>query len=97
MIKDSNKKIIDEIKSIYIPSLEKYLNTKFGSDKITYTCDVCNLFVANSKKSLSSHKRSKECKSKIIIENITPFIPLTNIEIIQTPNLLQPKKPNTKL
>ena len=97
MIKDSNKKIIDEIKSIYIPSLEKYLNTKFGSDKITYTCDVCNLFVANSKKSLSSHKRSKECKSKIIIENITPFIPLTNIEIIQTPNLLQPKKPKTKL
>jgi hypothetical protein len=101
MIKDSNKKIIDEIKSIYIPSLEKYLNTKFGSDKITYTCDVCNLFVANNKRALSSHKRSKECKSKIIIEN---NIPLTNIEIIiptseiiQSINLLQPKKQKNKL
>ena len=33
--------------------------------KVIYTCDVCNVFVANSKKALSSHKRSKECKSKM--------------------------------
>ena len=65
MVKDSQKNIIDEIKKLYIPSLEKYLSSKFEAGKITYTCDVCNVFVANSKKALSSHKRSKECKSKM--------------------------------
>lgn len=65
VVKDCQKKIIDEIKNISIPALDKYLACKFGStDKITYTCDACNAFVASSKKALSSHKRSKECKNK---------------------------------
>ena len=72
MVRDSQKKIIDEIKNLYIPSLEKYLASKFETDKITYTCDICNVFVANSKKALSSHKRSKDCKSKIHIETNIP-------------------------
>jgi hypothetical protein len=70
VVKDCQKKIIDEIKNISIPSLDRYLSTKFDSDKITYTCDVCNLFVAPSKKALASHKRSKECKNKINVSNI---------------------------
>lgn len=65
LVKDCQKKIIDEIKNISIPSLDRYLACKFGSsDKITFTCDVCNAFVASSKKALSSHKRTKECKNK---------------------------------
>jgi hypothetical protein len=69
LIKDCQKKIIDEIRGFSLPSLEKYL-ASIHADKITYTCDVCTSFVASSKKALASHKRSKECKqntSQILI------------------------------
>lgn len=62
LVKDCQKKIIDEIRGFAIPSLDKYLASN-NADKITYTCDVCNSFVATSKKALASHKRSKECKN----------------------------------
>ena len=75
IVKDCQKKIIDEIKNISFPSLERYLSTKFDSDKITYTCDTCNLFVASSKKALASHKRSKECKNKISVSSIDFAVP----------------------
>ena len=60
VVKDCQKKIIDEIKNISFPSLERYLSS---SDQITYTCDVCNRFTTQSKKALASHKRTKECKA----------------------------------
>lgn len=60
VVKDCQKKIIDEIKTISFPSLERFLSS---SDQITYTCDVCNRFTTQSKKALASHKRTKECKS----------------------------------
>jgi hypothetical protein len=60
VVKDCQKKIIDEIKNISFPSLEKYLSS---SDQITYTCDVCNRFTTQSKKALASHKRTKDCKA----------------------------------
>jgi hypothetical protein len=63
VVKDCQKKIIDEIKTISFPSLERFLSTKFGADQITYTCDVCNRFTTSSKKLLGSHKRTKECKA----------------------------------
>jgi hypothetical protein len=75
IVKDCQKKIIDEIKNISFPSLERYLSSKFDSDKITYTCDTCNLFVASSKKALASHKRSKECKNKISVSSIDFAVP----------------------
>ena len=62
LVKDCQKKIIDEIRGFAIPSLDKYLAAN-NADKITYTCDVCSSFVATSKKALASHKRSKECKN----------------------------------
>ena len=65
MIKESHKRIIDEVKIISIPSLDKYLFSKFGSSKITYPCKICNLFVGNCERSLRSHQKGKECKSKI--------------------------------
>jgi hypothetical protein len=63
VVKDCQKKIIDEIKNISFPALERFLSTKFGADQITYTCDVCNRFTTQSKKLLGSHKRTKECKA----------------------------------
>ena len=68
MFKDFEKKIIDEIKLLHIPSLDKYISSKFEKDKITFTCEICNVFVANSKKALSIHKRNKECKKKTIVK-----------------------------
>ena len=65
MIKDSQKRIIDEVKIMAIPSLDKYLLSKFGSSKTTYPCKICNLFVGNCERSLRSHQKGKECKSKI--------------------------------
>ena len=62
LVKDYQKKLIDEIRGFALPSLDKYLNS---GDKITFTCDVCNSFVATSKKGLASHKRSKECKNAV--------------------------------
>jgi hypothetical protein len=67
MIKESHKRIIDEVKIISIPSLDKYLFSKFGSSKTTYPCKICNLFVGNCERSLRSHQKGKECKSKIQI------------------------------
>jgi hypothetical protein len=64
VVKDCQKKIIDEIKNISFPSLERYLSS---SDQITYTCDVCNRFTTQSKKALASHKRTKECKAHSVI------------------------------
>lgn len=63
VVKDCQKKIIDEIKNISFPSLERYLSS---SDQITYTCDVCNRFTTQSKKVLASHKRTKECKAQSV-------------------------------
>ncbi len=63
VVKDCQKKIIDEIKTLSFPTLERFLSNKFGGDQITYTCDVCNMFSALTKKQLASHKRTKECKS----------------------------------
>ena len=48
-----------------IPSLDKYLFSKFGSSKTTYPCKICNLFIGNCERSLRSHQKGKECKSKI--------------------------------
>jgi len=66
VVKDCQKKIIDEIKTISFPSLERFLSS---SDQITYTCDVCNRFTTQSKKALASHKRTKECKAHSVINN----------------------------
>ena len=66
VVKDCQKKIIDEIKTISFPSLERFLSS---SDQITYTCDVCNRFTTQSKKALASHKRTKECKAHSVSDD----------------------------
>jgi hypothetical protein len=66
VVKDCQKKIIDEIKTISFPSLERFLSSL---DQITYTCDVCNRFTTQSKKALASHKRTKECKSHSVSDD----------------------------
>ena len=57
-----------QIEAIRLPSLDKYLDTKYASTKQNlFVCDICNEFVGSNKQSLSAHKRG--CKRKITIAN----------------------------
>jgi len=56
-IKESNKKIINQITDIELPSLHKLLSTKFASTKtLNLKCDKCNNFTGTNSKSLAAHK-----------------------------------------
>ena len=75
VIKDSNRKMLQQVDEMKFPSIEKYLSTKYASTanitKLTnqYRCEICNVFIANSIKSMSAHKRGCLKKSKVL-ENI---------------------------
>jgi hypothetical protein len=76
VIKDSNKKMLQQVDDMKFPSIEKYLSTKFASTaNITklsnqYRCELCSNFVANSIKSLSAHKRACSKKTKPIENSV---------------------------
>ena len=56
-IKESNKKIINQITDIELPSLHKLLSTKFASTKtLNLKCEICNKFTGSNSKSLAAHK-----------------------------------------
>ena len=68
ILKDFTKKMNVQIEAIRLPSLDKYLDTKYASTKQNlFVCDICNEFVGSNKQSLSAHKRG--CKRKITIAN----------------------------
>jgi len=85
VFKDYQKKIFASIEDLKFPNLDKYLSTKYASvKKQCYVCDICNLFEAPNKKSLSAHQRG--CKKTIHQE---PIIVETVIHLPDT------KKKNT--
>jgi hypothetical protein len=65
LLKEQHKRILSQLDEIKIPSLEKYLSTKFmvTSQKPGLKCDICKLFNANNLKALAAHKRG--CNRKI--------------------------------
>ena len=66
-IKDTNKKIINQITDFELPSLNKLLSTKFASTKtLDLKCYICNKFTGTNSKSLSAHKN--KCKNDKSIE-----------------------------
>jgi hypothetical protein len=71
LLKESQKKIYNQIEEFKFPSLDKYLSTKFSIpiQKQGFKCDLCKLFNANNLKALAAHKRG--CYRKNII--ITPI------------------------
>jgi len=72
--KDYLKKLISNIENLRLSSLNKYLSSKYASNnKVGYTCELCNIFQTNTKKSLSAHVRA--CKNRIC----TDTQELTNI------------------
>lgn len=66
--KDHLKKISNSIQEIQFPNLEKYLGTKFAPvASQNFKCDICNLFIGKSFKSLAKHKQSCIKKKDITI------------------------------
>jgi hypothetical protein len=65
LVKDFQKRMSTQLDDIKMPSLAKYLGTKYASVKgNVLLCDNCNLFEASSKQALSAHKRGC-CKKAI--------------------------------
>ena len=73
IVKEFNKKITLQIEEINLPTLDKFLSSKYAStQKKTYTCELCDIFTTNTVKSLSAHKRACSKKqSNIIISTNT--------------------------
>ena len=65
--KDYNKRLISNVENLRLNTLNKYLSTKYATNnKAGYTCEYCNVFNANNKKSLSAHARAcKKLKGSI--------------------------------
>jgi hypothetical protein len=69
MTKDFSKKALLQLEEMKFPSLEKYLSGYFSSATKTnrlnnqYVCDICNVYISTTKKSLSAHQRG--CKNKV--------------------------------
>jgi hypothetical protein len=64
-MKECHKKMSSQVDEMKMPSLDKYLETKYASvKKHIFSCDICNKFLGTSKQSISAHKRG--CKNKIL-------------------------------
>ena len=62
-LKDFQKKMATQIDALKLPSLDRYLDTKYAYVKErNFECDLCHAFIGSSKQSLSAHKRG--CKKK---------------------------------
>jgi hypothetical protein len=60
-LKDFQKRMTSQIDDLQLPVLDKYLEPKYAYVKARcFTCDICNVYTAPSKQSLSAHKRG--CK-----------------------------------
>jgi len=60
-VKDFTSKMIKQIEETQLPSLERYLSSKYAFSTGKILCDNCGFFAKNSS-SLSAHKRA--CKAK---------------------------------
>tara|TARA_B110000967_G_scaffold184697_1_gene204355 strand:- start:14057 stop:15493 length:1437 start_codon:yes stop_codon:yes gene_type:complete len=67
VLKDFQKKMTTQIESLKLPALDKYLEPKYANVRQKgIMCNICNVFSASSKQSLSAHQRG--CKKKNSIE-----------------------------
>ena len=59
LLKENQKKVINQMDEIKFPCLDKYLSTKFSAPVATcgLKCDVCKNYTANNLKALAAHKR----------------------------------------
>lgn len=63
-LKESHKKILGQLDDLKLPSLDKFLSTKYSSiQKQGFKCNLCNSFTVSTLKGLAAHKRG--CSRKI--------------------------------
>jgi len=69
-IKENHKKTLVQLDELKLPSLEKYLSTKFSSvpHKQGFKCDLCKNFLAHNLKALAAHKRGCNRKHNILVK-----------------------------
>jgi len=69
VLKETQKKVFNQLDEIKFPSLDKYLSTKFGAPvhKQGLKCDLCKNFNANNLKALAAHKRGCNRKNNILL------------------------------
>lgn len=57
-LKESNKKSIELLTELELPTLVNFLSSKFASTKLNnFVCDICNDFIGKNRSSLSAHKK----------------------------------------
>ena len=62
-IRETNKKLVQQILDMELPSLNNFLTTTFVTTKtLDLKCSICNKFTGKNNKSLASHKKS--CSKK---------------------------------
>ena len=69
-LRDFQKKMNTQIDAIKLPSLDKYLVTKYAYvQNRNFGCNICKNFTGSSKQSLSAHQRGCRKKFLPIVEN----------------------------
>ena len=69
-LRDFLKKMNTQIDAIKLPSLDKYLVTKYAYvQNRNFGCDICKNFTGSSKQSLSAHQRGCRKKYQPIVDN----------------------------
>ncbi len=74
--KDFQRKLINELDAIQLPSLLSFLKTKFPDqyvDSNQLICDICNSYTSSTNKGLAAHKRA--CKKKSAADSNDIVIP----------------------
>ena len=84
-LKDFQKKMTTQIEDLRLPVLDKYLEPKYAYVKNrVFKCELCNVFTAGSKQSLSAHKRGcKKVKQPTISPAFKPSLEINTQNSIQ--------------
>ena len=81
-IKESNKKILNHLNDLELPSLHKLLATKYASTKtLNLKCELCNNFTGINSKSLAAHKN--KCIKPLDSESSDKEIKSKEVKVVQ--------------
>ena len=81
ILNDFQKKMKNQIDEIKIPSLEKYLESKYASTtQKGHTCEYCESYTTSTIKSLSAHKRA--CPKKPIQNIILTDVIINKTDVV---------------
>ena len=71
-LKEFHKKMSSQIDDLKLPTLDKYLDSKYAYVKNrTFECDICKHFIGSNKQSLAAHKRGCKKKNQTILSELS--------------------------